>query len=46
MTPRVKKILGWYGAENVGTLSNLARILNHGQLGDREACDPAGRSGL
>jgi class I fructose-bisphosphate aldolase len=32
MTPRVKEILGWYGAGNVGTLSNLARILNHGRL--------------
>jgi class I fructose-bisphosphate aldolase len=33
MTPRVEEILGWYGAENVGTLTNLARILNHGRLG-------------
>jgi class I fructose-bisphosphate aldolase len=33
MTPRVKDILSWYGAENVGTLTNLARILNHGRLG-------------
>ena len=33
MTPRVKEILSWYGAENVGTLTNLARILNHGRLG-------------
>jgi class I fructose-bisphosphate aldolase len=33
MTPRVKEILGWYGAENVGTLTNLARMLNHGRLG-------------
>jgi class I fructose-bisphosphate aldolase len=33
MTPRVQEILGWYGAENVGTLTNLARILNHGRLG-------------
>jgi class I fructose-bisphosphate aldolase len=32
MTPRVKEILGWYGAQNVGTLTNLARILNHGRL--------------
>ena len=33
MTPRVKEILSWYGAENVGTLTTLARILNHGRLG-------------
>lgn len=33
MTPRVREILGWYGAENVGTLTNLARMLNHGRLG-------------
>lgn len=33
MTPRVREILSWYGADNVGTLTNLARLLNHGQLG-------------
>jgi len=33
MTPRVKEILSWYGADNPGTLTNLARILNHGRLG-------------
>jgi class I fructose-bisphosphate aldolase len=33
MTPRVKEILSWYGADNVGTLTNLARLLNHGRLG-------------
>ncbi|MGI9231898.1 MAG: class I fructose-bisphosphate aldolase, partial [Methylocystis sp.] len=33
MTPRVKEILSWYGADNPGTLSNLARLLNHGRLG-------------
>jgi len=32
MTPRVKEILSWYGADNPGTLSNLARMLNHGTL--------------
>ena len=32
MTPRVKEILGWYGADNVGTLTSLARLLNHGRL--------------
>ena len=31
-TPRVKDILGWYGSDNPGTLTNLARILNHGRL--------------
>lgn len=32
MTPRVREILSWYGADNPGTLTNLARILNHGRL--------------
>jgi class I fructose-bisphosphate aldolase len=32
MTLRVKEILSWYGADNVGTLTNLARLLNHGRL--------------
>ena len=33
MTPRVREILSWYGAENPGVLTNLARMLNHGRLG-------------
>src|SRR5215475_7927524 len=33
MTPRVKEILSWYGSDNPGTLTNLARLLNHGRLG-------------
>ncbi len=33
MTPRVKEILSYYGADNPGTLTNLARLLNHGTLG-------------
>lgn len=32
MTPRVREILSFYGADNPGTLTNLARILNHGRL--------------
>jgi class I fructose-bisphosphate aldolase len=32
LTPRVREILSWYGADNVGTLTNLARLLNHGHL--------------
>jgi class I fructose-bisphosphate aldolase len=32
MTPRVREILTWYGADNAGTLTNLARLLNHGRL--------------
>ncbi len=32
MTPRVREILGWYGAENIGVLTNMARMLNHGKL--------------
>ena len=32
MTDRVKEILSWYGSDNPGTLTNLARLLNHGRL--------------
>ena len=32
MTPRVREILNWYGAENIGVLTNLARLLNTGKL--------------
>lgn len=32
MTPRVQEILSWYSSDNPGTLTNLARILNHGRL--------------
>ena len=32
MTARVREILSWYGAESVGTLTNLSRLLNHGRL--------------
>jgi class I fructose-bisphosphate aldolase len=30
---RVREILSWYGSDNPGTLTNLARILEHGRLG-------------
>ncbi len=30
---RVKEILSWYTSDNPGTLTNLARMLNHGRLG-------------
>src|SRR5215467_3964516 len=33
MTDRVQEILSWYGSDNPGTLTNLARLLNHGRLG-------------
>ncbi len=33
MTKRVKEILSWYAGENPGTLTNIARLLNHGTLG-------------
>lgn len=33
MTPRVREILSWYGSENPGVLTNMARVLNHGRLG-------------
>jgi fructose-bisphosphate aldolase, class I len=32
MTPRVREILSWYGADNPGVLTNLSRMLNHGRL--------------
>jgi hypothetical protein len=31
MTPRVREILSWYGAASAGTLTNLARLLNHAE---------------
>jgi class I fructose-bisphosphate aldolase len=31
-SPRVQEILSWYTAANPGTLTNLARMLNHGRL--------------
>ncbi|OFZ11496.1 MAG: fructose-bisphosphate aldolase [Bdellovibrionales bacterium RBG_16_40_8] len=33
MTPRVREILNWYGSENPGVLTNMARMLNHGRIG-------------
>lgn len=33
MTPRVREILSWYGADNPGVLTNMARVLNQGRLG-------------
>ena len=32
MTGRAQEILGWYGSDNPGTLTNLARLMNHGVL--------------
>ena len=32
MSQRVRDILSWYGSDNPGTLTNLARVLNHGEL--------------
>ena len=32
MTKPVREILSWYGSDNPGTLTNLARLLNHGKL--------------
>lgn len=32
MTPRVREILNWYGSDNPGVLTNLARIMNTGLL--------------
>jgi len=33
MTKRIDEILGWYGSDNPGTLTNLSRLLSHGRLG-------------
>jgi class I fructose-bisphosphate aldolase len=33
MSKRVKEILSWYRGETPGTLTNIARLLNHGRLG-------------
>lgn len=33
MTERVKEILSWYAGSAPGTLTNIARLLNHGRLG-------------
>lgn len=33
MAKQVHEILSWYGSDNPGTLTNLARLLNHGKLG-------------
>jgi len=33
MTERVREILSWYGSDNPGTRTNIARLLNHGRLG-------------
>jgi len=33
VTERVRENLSWYGSDNPGTLTNLARMLNHGRLG-------------
>jgi len=32
MSKRVREILGWYSSDNPGTLTSLARVLNHGHL--------------
>ncbi len=32
MTPRVREILSWYGSDNPGVLTNLARMMNQGRL--------------
>jgi class I fructose-bisphosphate aldolase len=32
MSERTQEILSWYGSDNPGTLTNLARLLNHGTL--------------
>lgn len=38
MTNRVREILSWYGSENAGVKSNLARVLNHGTLKGTGKC--------
>jgi class I fructose-bisphosphate aldolase len=33
MSDRIREILSWYGSDNPGTKTNLARLLGHGKLG-------------
>jgi len=33
MNARIREILSWYPSDNPGTLTNLARLLNHGRIG-------------
>ena len=33
MSSTTREILSWYGSDNPGTLTNLARLLDHGRLG-------------
>src|SRR6266404_2017293 len=33
MSERTREILSWYRSDNPGTLTNIARLLNHGRLG-------------
>ncbi|MBI4514469.1 MAG: class I fructose-bisphosphate aldolase [Deltaproteobacteria bacterium] len=33
MTERTREILSWYRSDTPGTLTNIARLLNHGRLG-------------
>ena len=47
MTERVREILSWYASDNPGTLTNLARLLNHGPARRHgPAGHPARRPGL
>jgi class I fructose-bisphosphate aldolase len=32
MNDRIREILSWYGSDDAGTRTNLARLLNHGRL--------------
>src|SRR3989338_2808448 len=32
MEARVREILSWYSSDSPGTMTNLARLLNHGRL--------------
>ncbi|MEO8045946.1 MAG: fructose-bisphosphate aldolase, partial [Nitrospirota bacterium] len=32
MADRVQEILSWYSSDNVGTRTNIARLLLHGKL--------------
>ena len=32
MNNRIREILGWYGSDNPGTKTNIARLLGHGKL--------------
>jgi len=46
MNDHIREILSWYDSDNAGVRTNLARMLNHGRLVDRQNGHFACRPGL